>query len=153
NVLLSRYSGQTDICIGTPIANRNRAEIEPLIGFFVNTLVLRSHVDPQATFTELLQQVRSIALGAYAHQDIPFEQLVEPLKPERQTSHAPLFQVMLVLQNAPMGSLALPGLTLQPVAAENTTAKFDLTLTVTEGDDQLFACFEYNTDLFDATTI
>jgi amino acid adenylation domain-containing protein len=153
NVLLSRYAGQDDICIGTPIANRNRAEIEGLIGFFVNTLVLRTRVDSTAPFESLLQQVRTRTLDAYAHQDVPFEQLVETLKPERHTSHSPLFQAMLALQNAPTGSLDLPGLTLQAVASENTTAKFDLTLDVTEADGQLFTSFEYNTDLFDPATV
>ncbi|HYD81243.1 MAG TPA: amino acid adenylation domain-containing protein, partial [Paucimonas sp.] len=97
NVLLARYSGQSDIVLGTPIANRNRSEIESLIGFFVNTLVLRTQVDHEASFADLLQQVRATALGAYAHQDVPFEQLVEALKPERHLSHSPLFQVMLAL--------------------------------------------------------
>jgi amino acid adenylation domain-containing protein len=153
NVLLARYSGQTDICIGTPIANRNRAETEALIGFFVNTLVLRTQVNPDSSFDSLLQQVRTTALDAYAHQDVPFEQLVDALKPERSMSHAPLFQVMLALQNAPMDRQDLPGLTLVPVATENATAKFDLTLSFVEADGQLLGSFEYNTDLFDAATI
>ncbi|MCP2012453.1 condensation domain-containing protein, partial [Duganella violaceipulchra] len=152
-VLLARYSGQTDICIGAAIANRNRSEIESLIGFFVNTLVLRARLDANPAFTDLLQQVRRTALEAYAHQDVPFEQLVEAMKPERHMSHAPLFQVMLVLQNAPMGTLALPGLILQPVASDSMTAKFDLTLNLTEEAGQLLGSFEYNTDLFDQTTI
>jgi amino acid adenylation domain-containing protein len=153
NVLLARYTGQSDICIGTPIANRNRAEIEPLIGFFVNTLVLRTQVDSHQSFSQLLQQVRSTTLDAYSHQDLPFEQLVETLRPERHASHSPLFQVVLALQNAPMGSLDLPGLTLEPLAADGISAKFDLILTLTEHKDQLFAAFEYKTDLFDQTTI
>src|SRR5690606_5513977 len=97
NVLLSRYAGQADICLGTPIANRSQAQTEALIGFFVNTLVLRTYVDPAASFADLLQQVRATALGAYAHQDVPFEQLVEALQPQRSLSHSPLFQVMLVV--------------------------------------------------------
>ena len=153
NVLLARYAGQNDICIGTPIANRNRAELEPLIGFFVNTLVLRARVDGDMPFAALLQQVRATTLDAYAHQDLPFEQLVDAVKPERHTSHSPLFQVLLVLDNAPMGALELPGLSLQPVFAENTTAKFDLTLRLMEQGDALFASLEYNTDLFDGATI
>ena len=153
NILLARYAGQNDICVGTPIANRSRAEIEGLIGFFVNTLVLRTQVDSTASFERLLQQVRVSTLGAYAHQDVPFEQLVEVLKPERHTSHSPLFQVMLVLQNVPMDNLELPGLTLQLLPSDNVTAKFDLTLDVAETDKQLVASFEYNTDLFDPTTI
>jgi non-ribosomal peptide synthetase component F len=102
-ILLSRYCGQDDICIGTPIANRNRGETEGLIGFFVNTLVLRTRIDPQGSFSELLRQVKEVTLGAYAHQDVPFEQLVEELKPARSTSHSPLFQAVLALQNAPRG--------------------------------------------------
>ncbi|HYD81465.1 MAG TPA: amino acid adenylation domain-containing protein, partial [Paucimonas sp.] len=153
NILLARHSGQSDISLGTPIANRNRSEIESLIGFFVNTLVLRTQVDHEASFADLLQQVRATALGAYAHQDVPFEQLVEALKPERHLSHAPLFQVAMALQNAPMERLELPGLTLLPVAADTTTAKFDLLLTITEQDGRLDAVFEYNTDLFDRATI
>ncbi|MFM9435117.1 amino acid adenylation domain-containing protein, partial [Janthinobacterium sp. CG_23.3] len=153
NVLLARHAGQSDICIGTPIANRQRAELEPLIGFFVNTLVLRTQVDGNAAFSELLQQVRATALGAYAHQDLPFEQLVEALNPERHASHAPLFQVMLVLQNAPLSGLALPGLTLEALPAAEAPAKFDLTWNVREEGGQLLSAFEYSTDLFDATTI
>ncbi|MES2295468.1 MAG: amino acid adenylation domain-containing protein [Pseudomonadota bacterium] len=152
NVLLSRYAGQDDICIGTPIANRNRAEVEPLIGFFVNTLVLRTRIDSRASFVALLRQVRKTALGAYAHQDIPFEQLVEDLKPKRQLSHAPMFQVMLALQNAPAAVLELPGLAIHPLPADSATAKFDLTLSVVAEGDELGASLEYNTDLFDAAT-
>ncbi|HEY0522826.1 MAG TPA: amino acid adenylation domain-containing protein, partial [Stellaceae bacterium] len=131
NVLLWRYSGQRDICLGTPIANRTRSEIEGLIGFFVNTLVLRTHVDHDAEFLSLLDQVRQTALEAYAHQDVPFEHLVEVLEPVRHLSHSPLFQVMLVLQNAPMEAVALPGLELRPLAIESGTSKFDLTVSLT----------------------
>ncbi|ELX07967.1 linear gramicidin synthase subunit C [Janthinobacterium sp. HH01] len=153
NVLLSRYAGQDDICIGTPIANRNRAETEGLIGFFVNTLVLRTRVDADAGFLHLLEQVRLNTLDAYAHQDVPFEQLVDVLKPERHLSHSALFQVMLSLQNTPMGALTLPGLTMQGMGAEGVSAKFDLTLNLMEGSDRLVGSFEYNTDLFDQSTI
>jgi amino acid adenylation domain-containing protein len=152
NVLLARYAGQGDICIGTPIANRNRSEIEDLIGFFVNTLVLRTRVDLSLGFTDLLKQVRTTTLDAYAHQDVQFEQLVGAVQPERHTSYTPLFQVMLVLQNSPM-NLALPGLQLELVPHEVVTAKFDITLTLTEGPAGLHGSFEYNTDLFDAGTI
>jgi len=153
NVLLSRYSSQDDICIGMPVANRTHGETEPLIGFFVNTLVLRSHVDRGASFLQLLQQVRAATLDAYAHQDLPFEQLVEHVKPERHTGHTPLFQVMLILQNAPMGEIALPGLRLQPIEVDSATSKFDLRLSVTEDGDHLSAEFEYSTELFDASTM
>ncbi|MBA2672061.1 non-ribosomal peptide synthetase [Ramlibacter sp.] len=153
SVLLNRYTGQSDICIGTPIANRNRAQIEPLIGFFVNTLVLRTEVDGGQSFAKLLEQVKTHALGAYAHQEIPFEHLVEALNPERSTSHAPLFQVMLVVQNAPVSELRLPGLKLEPMESEHATAKFDLTLTIVEGEQELHASFEYATELFDPLTI
>ncbi|MFC5743201.1 condensation domain-containing protein, partial [Dyella tabacisoli] len=153
NVLLARYSGQNDICIGTPIANRNRADIEGMIGFFVNTLVLRTEVDLSLGFTDLLKQVRTNTLDAYTHQDVQFEQLVEALQPERHASYSPLFQVMLVLQNAPMNKLALPGLQLELVSSESTTAKFDLTLALTEGKDGIQGYFEYSTDLFEANTI
>ncbi len=151
--LLHRYTGQDDICVGTPIANRNRAEIEGLIGFFVNTLVMRADFSGDPCFRELLKQVREMALGAYAHQDLPFEKLVDALQPERDMSHTPLFQVMFVLQNAPTQVLELQGLTLSPMRLDTGVATFDLTLTVEEEADGLDCAFEYNTDLFDATTI
>jgi amino acid adenylation domain-containing protein len=153
NLLLSRYSGQSDICLGTAVANRTRIETEVLIGFFTNTLVLRTQVDEAVTFTSLLNAVRQTTLEAYAHQDVPFEQLVETLKPVRHTSHSPLFQVMLVLQNAPLGSLQLPGLTLNPLEMRSTTAKFDLLLVMEEQAEGLQASLEYNTDLFDRSTV
>ncbi|HWV46632.1 MAG TPA: amino acid adenylation domain-containing protein, partial [Nitrospira sp.] len=153
NVLLARYSGQNDICIGTPIAGRNREDIEGLIGFFVNTLVLRTKVDSSQGFSVLLKQVKTLTLDAYTHQDVPFEQLVEVLQPERDSSYTPLFQTMLVLQNAPMTKLALPGLQLELVPTGGATAKFDLTLDLIEAKDGLLGHFEYNTDLFDASTI
>ena len=153
NVLLARYSGQTDICIGTPIANRTRAELEPLIGFFVNTLVLRTQIDRTQSFVTLLEQVRTTALQAYAHQDLPFEHLVEAVNPTRQLSHTPLFQVMLVLQNAPMDSLRLPGLTLSSMQVEGTTAQFDLTVDLVEAEGQFYGTVGYSTDLFDTATI
>ncbi|HZX27069.1 MAG TPA: condensation domain-containing protein, partial [Telluria sp.] len=152
NILLARYSGQSDVCIGTAIANRNRAETEDLIGFFVNTLVLRTQVDGSQTFADLLRAVRATALAAYAHQDVPFEQLVEVLRPQRQLSYAPLFQVMLVLQNAPL-EMRLPGLVLEPVNGDSGTSKFDLTLNLAEQGGKLVGTIEYSTDLFDASTI
>ncbi|MBG1266526.1 non-ribosomal peptide synthetase [Nostoc sp. WHI] len=151
--LLARYSNQEDIVIGSPIANRNRREIEPLIGFFVNTLVLRSNLQGNPTFVELLSRVKQVAMDAYAHQDVPFEQLVEALQPERSLSHNPLFQVMFSLQNAPIGKLEVPGLTLIPLEIANVTAKFDLLLSMAETEDGLTGAWEYNSDLFDADTI
>ncbi|MEH2448292.1 MAG: amino acid adenylation domain-containing protein [Nostoc sp.] len=151
--LLWRYTGQEDIVVGSPIANRNRADIEGLIGFFVNTLVLRTKMGGNPTFRELLTRVRELALGAYAHQDLPFEQLVEELQPPRDLSYTPLFQVMFVLQNAPMSALELPGLTFSPLASKSSTAKFDLTLDMTERVQGLVGTLEYNTDLFESSTI
>lgn len=151
--LLYRYTGQPDICVGTPIANRNRLETENMIGFFVNTLVMRSQIYGDPTFHELLQQVRKVALGAYAHQDLPFETLVEELQPERDLSHSPLFQVMFVLQNIPMQSIELNEVTLSSLNSENKTAKFDLVLVVIEAPAGLRVSFEYNIDLFDTSTI
>jgi amino acid adenylation domain-containing protein len=153
STLLYRYSGQRDILVGTPIANRNRAETENLIGFFVNTLIFRTRLSEQMTFRELLCQVRETALEAYAHQDLPFEKLVEELQPERSLSHSPVFQVMLDLQNAPMRDLELQGLRLTPLPFDSRMAKFDLILTVGETDGRLSGQLEYNTDLFDAATV
>ncbi|MGB8507775.1 MAG: amino acid adenylation domain-containing protein, partial [Pyrinomonadaceae bacterium] len=151
--LLSRYSGQEDICVGTPIANRNRAEIEGLIGFFVNTLVLRGRTSRETRFTELLRQGRADTLAAYAHQDMPFERLVDELRPERALSHTPLFQVMFIMQNTPQEEWALPGLTLSPLKTGDHSVRFDLTLTLTEYGEWLGGTLEYNTDLFDDVRI
>jgi amino acid adenylation domain-containing protein/non-ribosomal peptide synthase protein (TIGR01720 family) len=151
--LLHRYSGQTDIAVGSPIAGRNRAETEGLIGFFVNTLVLRTDLSGDPTFRELLARVRETCLGAYAHQDVPFEKLVDELAPDRDLARPPLFQAMFVLQNAPGGDLQLPGLALGTLDVDIPTAKFDLTLFLAEGPDGLGGSVEYNTDLFDAATI
>ncbi len=151
--LLHRYSGESDILIGTPIANRNREEIEGLIGFFVNTLVLRTQVENNPSFEELLTQVRETTLQAYQHQDVPFEQVVEALQPERSLSHSPLFQVTFVFQNTPMRDLELPGVVVAQLSTESTIAKFDLTLSMTESESGLVGEWEYNTDLFDDTTI
>ncbi|HIP96962.1 MAG TPA: non-ribosomal peptide synthetase, partial [Anaerolineae bacterium] len=131
--LLYRYTGQEDVSVGTAIANRNRAEIEGLIGFFVNTLVMRTNLSGEPSFREVLKRVREVALGAYTHQDLPFEMLVEALQPERDLSHAPLFQAAFALQNTPMETLELPGLTLSPLDVDSGTAKFDLTLVMAEG--------------------
>jgi amino acid adenylation domain-containing protein len=151
--LLFRYSGQEDLLVGTPIAGRTQAEVEGLIGLFANTLVLRTSLAGNPPFRELLHRVRAVTLGAYANQDVPFEYLVELLQPERVMSHNPLFQVMLVLQNAPAQALTLPGLTIQPLEVESGTAKFDLWLSLTEEAGGLFGVLQYSTDLFAATTI
>ena len=151
--LLSRYSGQKDICIGTPIANRTQGETEALIGLFINTIVLRSDLTDDPRFTDLLQRVRRTTLDAYSHQDLPFEMLVDALQLDRDMSHTPLFQVMLIVQNAPSRVQQLPGLTLTPIDVELGTSTCDLTLSVTEGLDGISIDAEYNTDLFDATTI
>ena len=151
--LLYRYTGEEDIVVSTGIANRMRAEVEPLIGFFVNTLVLRTDLGGSPTFRELLKQVREVTLGAYAHQDVPFELIVEAMQPERNPSYTPIFQVMFMLQNAPLKTVEVPELNLNLMGGESTTAKFDLTLFIEEGREQLAATMEYNTDLFDETTI
>nr|QEO74533.1 condensation domain-containing protein [uncultured bacterium] len=151
--LLSRYSGQDEVVVGTPIAGRNRAEIEPLIGFFVNTLVLRTDLAGDPSFSELLRRVREVSLGAYAHQDVPFEKLVEELQPERDMSRSPLFQVMFAFEHAPAQALKVPALSLTQVGVENRTAKFDLTLSMLEAGEVLGASLEYNTDLFEPESI
>ncbi|HEX4961859.1 MAG TPA: non-ribosomal peptide synthase/polyketide synthase [Thermoanaerobaculia bacterium] len=151
--LLGRFSGQDDLAVGSPIAGRNQVEIEGLIGFFVNTLVLRGDLAGAPTFRELLGRARETALAAYLHHDVPFEKLVEELAPERSLAHTPLFQAMLILQNAPAGSLEIESLHLRPVELEATTAKFDLTLSLAEHDGGLLGMVEYATDLFDAATV
>ena len=152
-VLLFRYSGQDDILIGSAIANRNRPEIESLIGFFANTLVLRTRLQDNPSFAQLLRQVREVTLEAYQHQDVPFEQVVEALQPERTLSYSPLFQVMFVLQNIPMCPLELPGVSLTPLRLETQTAKFDLLLSMEQTETGLVGSWEYSTDLFEAETI
>jgi amino acid adenylation domain-containing protein len=152
-ILLSRYSRQTDVAVGTPVAGRGRVELEGLIGFFINTLVLRTDLADDPTFRELLGREREATLGAYAHQDIPFEKLVEELQPERDLSHTPIFQVVFTFQNTPRETLELPGLKLAAQPASGQTAKFDLTLIMEETSRGLVGSFEYNTDLFDAATV
>lgn len=153
NVLLFRYTGQTDICIGSPIAGRRHHEIEGLIGFFVNTQVLRSDLANAPTFANLLKQVSATALEAYTYQDIPFEMLVEALQPKRDISRNPLFQVMFMFQNLSVPELELAGLSMRMLDTPSSSAKFELTLTLAEQASGLWGCFEYNTDLFDKTTI
>ncbi len=152
-VLLYRYTGQQNITVGTPVANRNRTEIEELIGFFVNTLVLRSDLSGNPTFRDVLSQVREMALQAYDHQGLPFEKLIEELQPERDLSRTPLFQVMFALQSASGEAFELPGLTLSLSGGGGGTAKFDLTLTVIDAAQELRVFFNYNTDLFASSTI
>ena len=153
DTLLLHYSGQSDVVVGSPIANRNRSEIEGLIGFFVNTLVLRTDLSGNPTFRELMARVRDVALGAFAHQDLPFERLVEEIQPDRQLSYNPLFQIGFAVQNAPVSSLRLTNLVLTPITSTTGTAKRDLTLHTWETDTGLSGLWEYNTDLFDGTTI
>ncbi|HSP80286.1 MAG TPA: amino acid adenylation domain-containing protein, partial [Myxococcaceae bacterium] len=151
--LLLRYTGQTDMLVGTDIANRHHAETEGLIGFFVNQLVLRGRPSGELTFRELLVQVREAALGAYAHQDLPFEELVKALNPGRSLAHSPLFQVKLILQNAREVALELPGLRLRSEGGDSGSAKFDLTVVLVDSEEGLRCLCEYSTDLFDAGTI
>jgi amino acid adenylation domain-containing protein/FkbM family methyltransferase len=152
-LFLSRYSGQTDFLVGGDIAGRTRVETEGLIGFFVNMLVLRADLSGDPTFRELLARVRAAALGAYAHQDLPFEKLVEELQAPRELSRNPLFQVLFTLQNASRERLEAPGLELEAIAASGRPAKFDLTLAMRETEAGLLGVFEYNTDLFDDETV
>ncbi|MCP3142127.1 non-ribosomal peptide synthase/polyketide synthase [Pyxidicoccus sp. QH1ED-7-1] len=158
-LLLGRYSGQDDVTVGSPIAGRNRAETEGLIGFFVNTLVLRTRLDGAQTYRELLARVRETTLGAYAHQDVPFEKLVEELQPARDLGRSPLFQVMFTLQNAPVPSSGEapapsgPDLQVRPLDIPGSTAQFDLSLTLSQSDDGFSGFVSYATDLFDASTV
>ena len=153
NVLLYRYTRQQDIVVGSPIASRTSAEIEPLIGFFVNTLVLRADLSGDPSFRQLLGQVRETTLDAYTHQDLPFEKLVEELKPERSLSYSPLFQVMFVLQSASTETLQLEGLAIQPVAMDSGIEKFDLTVSAEETAGGLCFSWSYNTDIYDQDSI
>src|SRR4029079_2133756 len=143
---------QGDILIGSPVAGRTQAESEGLIGFFINTLVLSVDLSGAPTFQEIVHRTREVTLGAYEHQDVPFEKLVEALKPPRDQSRSPLFQVMFQLQNAPMSDLSLGELTIQSQPFDSAIAKFDLTLSLVETEDGLRGGVEYNTDLFDAQT-
>ena len=152
-VLLRYYTGQDDIVVGTPVANRNHEAIEGLIGFFVNTLVLRTELSDEMSFSELLGAVREVALDAYAHQDVPFEKLVEELQPERDLSRNPLVQVFCVQENLPSLKLEMAGLNAEVLEAEQGTTKFDLTLYITETESGLLTAFEYSRELFEAGTI
>ncbi len=154
-LLLSRYAGVEDVSVGTPIAGRTRLEMEPLIGFFVNTLVLRTDLSGEPSFRELLGRVRETTLAAYQHQEIPFERLVEELAPERSLSHAPLFQVMFVLQNHERGALRMGELEMEPLAAGSGEAftKFDLTLGLAEDEEGFAGSLSYRAELWDRATM
>jgi amino acid adenylation domain-containing protein/non-ribosomal peptide synthase protein (TIGR01720 family) len=152
-VLLARYSEQDDIAVGTTVANRTRAELEGLIGCFVNTVVMRTDLAGNPSFRDVLQRVRDVALGAYSHQEVPFERVVEAVQPRRDLSHNPLFQVVFVLQNTPMPAVDLPDVSLREQPIETGTAQFDLVLNLTETADGLKGWLDYNTDLFEAATI
>ncbi|HXQ72868.1 MAG TPA: condensation domain-containing protein, partial [Pyrinomonadaceae bacterium] len=153
-VLLNRYSNQDDIVVGTDIANRNRSEIEPLIGFFANQLVLRTSLAGNPTFRELLSRVREVTLGAYAHQDMPFEKLVEELQPERDLSRNPLFQVMFIFQNNPMPALEIGDLAMEPIELTEATTAFDISLALNQTPNgEIRGSVRYSTDLFDGSTI
>jgi amino acid adenylation domain-containing protein len=152
-LLLARYSGQDDFLVGTPIAGRNQADAEEIIGFFLNTLVLRADLTGNPTFQEFLAQVRRRALEAYSNQDIPIEKLIDELNPVRDMSRSPLFQVLFALQNMPWSGYDLPGLAIRPLDSYNQSAKIDLSLYMMETADGLQGIFEYNSNLFDETTI
>ncbi|HEX2190450.1 MAG TPA: AMP-binding protein, partial [Longimicrobiaceae bacterium] len=152
-VLLSKYSGSEDIVVGSPVAGRTRKEIEETIGFFVNTLVLRTDLGGDPSFREVLRRVREATLGAYEHQEVPFERLVAELQPERSLSHSPLFQVMFALQNAVERGVALPGLEASEVGAELASAKFDLSLMPKATAQGLRVGLNYSTDLFERGTV
>ncbi|GCE27612.1 hypothetical protein KDA_30960 [Dictyobacter alpinus] len=152
-VLLARYSGQEDIVVGTPVAGRNRSEIENLIGLFVNTLAIRAQLPGERSFREALRHVREQCLSAYFHQDLPFEQLVEKIQPERILGVNPLFQVMFVMQDTQLEDLALPDLVVKALNAERGTARFDLLLSFAETPSGIDGYFEYNTDLFESASI
>ncbi|ESA35631.1 amino acid adenylation domain protein [Leptolyngbya sp. Heron Island J] len=152
-VVLYRYTGQNDILVGTAVANRQRTELEEMIGVFVNTLVLRTDLSSGLSFRRLLQRVKDTVLEADAHQDFPFEKLVETMRPERSMSHNPLFQVMFVLQNAPMQRVELPALTLDPVPLDIGRAQLDLSVNLVEMPDEICGWFEYSTDLFELETV
>ena len=152
-LLLSRYSGQEDVLIGTVIAGRQRLELEQLIGFFVNTLVMRVDLSGDRDFRDVLSRVRQTTFAAYAHQDVPFEKLVSELQPGRSLTHNPFFNTLLVIQNVPRSEMSLEGLRIEWLDPDVVAAKFDLSLTITELDGRLSGVFVYSTDLFDASTI
>ncbi|HYG61232.1 MAG TPA: amino acid adenylation domain-containing protein, partial [Thermoanaerobaculia bacterium] len=151
--LLERYTGQPDFAVGAPIANRNRAEVEPLIGFFVNSLVLRGDLTGDPPFSGLVERTRKTALEAFSYQDLPFERLVEELRPERRLTHNPLFQVAFAVQNAPVDRIDLQGLSLAPLESSSPSSRFDLEVTFWEVEEELLAQITYSTDLLDEPTV
>lgn len=151
--VLNRYSQSNDIWVGTPIANRQRSEVKDLIGLFLNTIVMRAQFEPELTFRQLVEQVKQHALDAFAHQDLPFERLVDELKPQRDPAASPLFQVMFVYSPAANLSRSLPGLTFEWIPVDGGVSKFDLTLFASAGEKHLTAAYEYNADLFDRQTV
>ena len=152
-VLLHYYTGRDDIVVGTDVANRNRIETEGLIGFFVNQLVLRTDLSGNPSFRALLTRVREVTLGAYAHQDIPFEHLVHVLNPRRSRQYSPFFQVKIILMNVPINRLELPGLVVTPEEIDIQVAKYDLLVGLWEEAGRLLGFINYNTDLFDVESI
>ncbi|MDX6269055.1 MAG: hypothetical protein QOD28_278, partial [Acidobacteriota bacterium] len=152
-LLLSKYTGQTDVAVGTAVANRGRVEVEPLVGFFVNTLVLRTDLSGMPSFAELLGRVRETVLGAYAHQELPFEKLVDEVAPRRDLSRSPLFQVMLVMQNLAAAEMRLDGLAIETLDVSHGGAKFDLMLTLDEGEGSIVADLEFRTELFSRAAV
>ena len=152
-VLLNKYTGQDDVCVGSPIANRTRKELEPLIGFFVNTLSLRSDVNQDLSFSDFLSKVKTTTLEAYENQDLPFEKVVDAVHPERNLAYSPLFQVVMALQNNPVSELSFGDVSLQPIKFKMGVSKFDLTLNFTETTEELFGVIEYSTDLFEKDRI
>jgi hypothetical protein len=152
-VLLYRFSGQTDVVVGSPIAGRNREELESMLGFFVNTLVLRVELSGEPTFAEVLDRVRTVSLDVHAHQDLPFEQIVQLVRPDRALGHSPLYQVVFALQNAPYGSLDLSGLSVSQRRLDSFAAKFDIVFSLEEDGTGLSGVLEYATDLFDTPSM
>jgi non-ribosomal peptide synthetase component F len=152
-ILLYRYTGETDLIVGSPVASRNRVELKELVGLFTNTLALRTNLGEEPSFRQLVQRVRRVVLGAYAHQDLPFELLVEALKPERHLDGSPLFQVVFTLLNVPRSGWSLPGLSVEAEPVDSGAAKFDLALSVQETSEGLWAHLEYDADLFEPLTI
>jgi non-ribosomal peptide synthetase component F len=152
-VLLSRYTGRQDIVVGTDVANRNRKETEGLIGFFINQLVLRVDLSGNPTVSQLLSRVREITLGAYDRQDVPFDKVVETVRPARSLQYSPLFQIKLCLQNMPAEKVDLRGLSLSLLKNESTTSQLDFTLNLVDDKQELKGIAEYNTDIFNSGTI